>query len=134
MNYIHTTISIIWCFLLGVKVYQRFKSIPNADRRCNEIGLGRSEKLCLLLLPLVITITCVVWEFIFVTEKNSPVPLWFFALGIILFISLPLCKSQARWFGIPLALREMGHQLVYGVIISFSFVLIITYIVQWIEN
>ena len=83
-------------------------------------GLSKIQSTAILFLPLVLTIFCVALT-LYIPGITTKLP--FYALLIIFFLGrLGIPESVS----IPLKMRQVASQLIWGVVISFIFLIIVS--------
>lgn len=125
--YLYSALSIAATVIVAIEAIRRLRQIPNLDDRDHGATLTSRQKIYLLLLPPFVTFGCVLWQIQFPQAWQDSIPLWIICLFVFFMLASPFLRSSARWFGVPQILRQAADYIVYGVIISFVIMILVTY-------
>jgi hypothetical protein len=111
---------VIWLSGLGFTLYAL--SRRQVSRPLQE-GLSPWQRIAALCFPLLLVVLCIVFSS---PTANSPVPLWFAILLTLAVIALFFCGSEARWIGVPLKIRQTSDYVMWGIVLSFIVMIVVT--------
>ena len=88
-------------------------------------GLSQVQKSTILFSPFLLTFLSLVFSTL-VPGITPALPI--FVLVAMAFITVPFLRSSAEWIGVPLKIRQAANQIMYGVIITFVFLVLVVLI------
>jgi len=125
--YLYVVACITFCVIKAIELIRRLNQIPNLDISERGATLTGWQKICFILLPVMITFGCVLWQIQFPKIWEPPMPLWLICLLVISMLSISVYRGITPWWEVPIFIRQAADHLIYGVVVSFVILILITY-------